>query len=722
MDSSVRTAMDATTHRSICRICTNRCAVIVHVREGRVVKVVGDAEDPLYGGYTCVKGRAQPDLLNHPERLLHSLKRTPTGFTPVRVADALDDIAERLAAIRAAHGPRAITGFAGHLRGMPDGPLLTYDALFELIGSSMKYDPNTIDKGGKQIAAAMHGRWLAPAQEYDDPDVVLLVGANPLLTYTGFPAGNPRRWLDVMLARGMRLVVIDPRLTEVARKATLHLRARPGHDPEILAALVHVILDERLHDADFIAENVTGVEALRRAVAPFGPDVVAGRVGVDGEVLRAAARAFATARRGYAFAGTGPSMSGQGSLTEYLILVLMTLCGRWLRAGEVVRAVPTLSRVPEFRSQAEPPRPWRTGAPTRVRSLAPTTAGMPTATLADEILTSGPGQVRALIGWSGNPAISFPDQLKTMRALASLELLVQVDPWLTSTAELAHYVAPTMPLEAAATTMRLDGLASRIGFGFDRPYANYTPPVVSPPPGSEVIEEWRFFQQLYERVRPMLVAEGIEVPEISPAISAQSADDLIDLMAAGSRVPVEVVRARGRGAVYLAQDVIVEAREREWTGRLDVGNAEMLADLALIARAGPPKGGADGEFPYRLLCRRMNHVHNSIRNVPAAHRDQPYNPAFVHPDDLAELGMLTGEIAEIRSAAGSITAVVEADSTMQRGSVAMAFGFGGPPATDGRVREIGSSPSRLVADGEVFDRYTGQPRMSNVPVRMTPIH
>lgn len=715
--------MATTSLRSICRSCTNRCAILVEVDDGSVVRVIGDAADPLYGGYTCVKGRAQPRQLSHPERLLQSMKRTADGFVPIPVDTAVTEIARRLVELRARYGPRSVAGFAGHFRASIDGPEETYSALFDLIGSDMKFDPNTIDKGGKQIAQAMLGRWMAPGQAFDEPDVALLIGVNPLLTYNGFPAGNPNRWLRGAQARGMRLVVIDPRRTDVARKADLHLQPLPGHDVEILAAMIRVILAEELVDADFVAENVVGVEQLWRAVEPFAPELMAGRAGLSTDQILSAARWFAAGRRGYIFAGTGPSMAANGSLVEYLVLVLETLCGHWLRAGEVVRAAPTLMPVPTYKAQAEPPRPWVKDHALRVRSLHRTAAGLPTAAMIDEILLPGDGQIHALISWGGNPAASFPDQLKTRQALESLDLLVQIDPWMTETAKLADYViAPTMPLEVASTSYVIEYAASRaIGYGTGVAYANYTPPIVAPPVGSAVVEEWDFFCRLYHRVRVLLAEAGEELPEIPAVARAASADELLDELTRGSRIALDEVRRQGGGRLHPAPSVVVAEKDPGWSGRLDVGSAEMMADLSAFLTGGMPRTPTDEAYPFRLLCRRLNHVYNSVRNVTGADGGRTYNPAYLHPDDLVALGLADGALVSIVSARGTIPAIVRPDDTVRPGTVSMAFGFGGPPETDELVTRTGSSTNRLISNDEVFDPYIGQPRMSNVPVAIRPV-
>jgi anaerobic selenocysteine-containing dehydrogenase len=301
----------------------------------------------------------------------------------------------------------------------------------------------------------------------------------------------------------MQLVVIDPRRTETARRATLHLQPRPGEDAAIVASLLHVILAEGLHDAAFCEENASGLLALRAAVAPFTPEMVASRADVPAAQLREAARVFARAGRGVATAGTGPNMSGNGTLFEYLLLCLNTLCGRWLREGERVANPGTV--VPPFPAVAQAMGPWPAwgfGEKLRVRGFTNTAAGMPTTALADEILLEGDGRVRALINLGGNPVAAWPDQQKTLAAMKKLDLLVQIDIKMSATAKLAHYViAPKHSLEMAGITLNQDYLALYgVGFGYPEAYGQYTPALTDAPEGSDLLEEWEFFYELAKRM------------------------------------------------------------------------------------------------------------------------------------------------------------------------------------------------------------------------------
>ena len=212
---------------------------------------------------------------------------------------------------------------------------------------------------------------------------------------------------------------------------------------------------------------------------------------------------------------------------------------------------------------------------------------------------------------------------------------------------------------------------------------------------------------------------GFDMRDLTGGLTLDlTTDELIDRSVADSRVPLSQVKQHPSGACFPDPGAVVEPKAEGWEGRLDVGAPEMMADLQRLAQEGLPRGPRDAEFPLRLICRRHRHVFNTSGNVPAANKGRAYNPCYLHPEDLAAHGVAPGEIAELRSAHGAIPVIVEADPGLRRGLVSMMFGYGGPPARDGDVMTLGSSVNRLTSSDELFDRYTGQPRMSNVPVAL----
>jgi anaerobic selenocysteine-containing dehydrogenase len=715
---------------AICRFCHATCGLKVTIDAGRVVKIIGDIDNPVYHGYSCVKGRNFHEFHHDPGRVLQPLQRNESGELSRVTADAaLDGIARDLSRILATHGPRAVAMYGGTFSHFCPAGVMARDAFMDAIGSPMRFTNATIDQPGKPISMALHGRWGAGPQAFADADVCLLVGANPLVSmWGGIPSFNPAKRLHEARGRGLQLIVIDPRVTETARKADLHLQCLPGHDTELLAAMLNVIFTEGLHDAAFVSTETNGLEELRDAVAPFTAERVAAVAGVDAAQIVSAARLFAKARRGNATSGTGPSMAPHGVLMDYLVLALNTVCGRWIRAGEEVPNRGVLFRQFPGVARAEKPRAATGfGESLRVRGLTETAAGLPTAALADEILTPGPGQVRALIVVGGNPLLAWPNQAKTRRALESLELLVVVDPQVTATARLAHYViGPRFGFETPALSFGNEGITTYgLSIGYQEPYAQYQPQLVEPPAGSEVLEDWRIFYEIARKMGLRLAFRGQPFDMENPPTT----DELLEKFVRRSRVPLELVKQHPHGHLYPDPQPLAEPKASDWPYRLELAHPLMLQELSMVDReltAGahapvvheanmPPHA----VFPVQaiellLVSRREHAVYNSVgQQLPALQRRRPFNPAYLNPVDAQRIGATDGGMILIESAVGSVRAVVQIASDIREGVVSIAHGF---DEHSGAGR--GVSTAALVDDAHGYDPLSGLPRMSAIPVRV----
>ncbi|HYH49876.1 MAG TPA: molybdopterin dinucleotide binding domain-containing protein, partial [Acidimicrobiia bacterium] len=317
------------------------------------------------------------------------------------------------------------------------------------------------------------------------------------------------------------------------------------------------------------------------------------------------------------------------------------------------------------------------------------------------------------------------DQLKMVEALQSLELLVQTDVQMSATARLAHYIVPArLPYEMPGTTIFSEFISMvGNGFGLPEPFAQYTPALVEPPAGSDVIDPWRLLYRLAQRMKVQLqvfpgVGEFLPGGEPTELDMAEDPDDeaMFDIIHAGSRIPLDEVR-REPGRIYPDPPVVVAPKDPDWPCRLDVGNTSMMADLA--AEATRPADSDSEDFPFRLTSRRMMHVYNTPSIVMPANRPR-HNPAFLHSRDLEQLGIAEGDLIEISSTRSTIVAVAGRDDSVRRGVVSMSHGFGDAFDPDADVRAVGSNTGRLVANDDVYDPYSGQPRVSAVPVSIRP--
>ena len=726
-------AVESDVRPSLCRICSSFCPIVVTIENGRPVKISGDQQAPLYEGYSCPKGRALTEQHNSPARLLHSLKRNDQGqFERLPSARAMDEIASKVATIIKRHGPRSValyfgTGVMGFF------PAVSVAASWmESIGSPMMFSATTIDKPGAAIAQAAHGYWRAGHPGFEGAEAWMLIGLNPLISKSGgFPPNNPARRLKDAVGSGrMKLIVIDPRRTETAQRATIHLQAKPGEDPAILAAMIHVIIEEGLYDAGFIAGDVEGFDSLRQAVLPFTPQYAAQRADVPAEQIIEAARLFASASHAGVGCGVGPSFSLTGSITEYLSLALNTICGFWSRPGDRVSRPNVLLPAYDAYAEAIPPFPFTGQGPKlRVRGLAHSAAGMPTGGLADEILLGGEGQIKALFCLGGNPMMAWPDQTRAAQALKSLELLVCADPEMSATARLSHYVmAPKLGLEVPSTSSLVES-AKYYGQlrGIEGPYGRYAPAVVQPPEGSDVIADWELYYGLAQRMGLQLkvttafgIGQHLEVEsqvDVLDMDAKPSDDELITIFSRRSRVPLDMIKRHPHGHIFAdAQSTVLPKREG-CEARLDVGNAYMMMELAKFLA---PSKEAVAPYEFVLLPRRTNRLMNS-----AGHRNQflgglePTNPAYFHSEDLEKLELSPNDQIRLSSAHGAIVAVVAADNRVRRGCISMTHGFGMNPGELEDADAVGCNVGRLMSTDAEFDPITGIPRMGALPVAVT---
>jgi anaerobic selenocysteine-containing dehydrogenase len=388
--------------------------------------------------------------------------------------------------------------------------------------------------------------------------------------------------------------------------------------------------------------------------------------------------------------------------------------------------------LPAYTPHAQPTAPfkaWGYGEQMRVRGLTMAACGLPTAALSDEILLDGEGQVKALICVGANPVMAWPDQRRTIAAMEKLELLVCTDNEMSATAQFADYViAPRLSFETAGMSQAVETLKYYgFGLGYPRPWGQYAPPIAEPPEGSELIEDWLFFHGLARRMglelqiknafRAGSHAEAASIYFTLDPHNPPSTEEFYAEFTRNARIPLEEVNRHPNGRIFDEADGIVLPREADNMARLQIGDPHMTAELEEILAEDYRALRTDDEFPFLFVSRRANNFMNSIgRTLDKLTAGRGYNPAFLHPDDLAALGIASGESIEVRSAHDAIRAVAEADDTLRRGVVAITHGFGGTPADDDRHREIGCNTGRLMAADVDYDPITGIPRMSALPV------
>jgi anaerobic selenocysteine-containing dehydrogenase len=702
-------------HVTFCRICAPLCGMIVDVEDGKVVHINGDVEHPLTRGFTCPKGRRYGALHHAPDRILSAQRRRADGsFEAITPGQATGEIAAKLKAIIDESGPDAVGIFVGTQSYTAS---LTYSfssAWHRATGSNKRFTTNTLDSSAKIITPGRLGTWAGGNQRFDESGVWMMVGGNPPVSMqgggiTGYPIHDPIRRVEELRANGMKIIVVDPRRTEAATHADLHLQLRPGSDASLFAGLLRVVLSEGLEDVDFCTRWVNGVDELRAAVEWATPEVVGRVCDLDPQLVVEAARVFATANKGQVRSGTGPNMGPHSNAAEHLIQVLNVVCGRFPRAGDRVTTGGVLGGPTRAKAQVTPPlRYWDFGFKTRggARSLG---QEIPSPAMLDDILLGGEGRLRALVVSGGNPVACFPDQDSIIEALGGLELLVTVDPLWSETARLADYViAPTLGFERWDDTRGFEG-------HFVEPFGQACGPILPRPEG--VIEDWEFF---YDLAHGMGLTLTLGKRVFAPGTPRPSTLEMLESLADKAAVPHEEVRRHPHGKIFEGiESDRVQPADQDADGRFEVVPPDVADEMQRAFAAIAEEALHPGDRPFRLIVRRNRDSMNSVGRRQEGAR--PYNPCSAHPDDLAALGVDAGSMVTLTSKHGRIQAVIVPDPTLRPGAVSMTHCYGGLPGEEDDPVEYGSNPSRLLSIDTDLQPITMMPHMSAVPVTIEPL-
>ncbi|MDB5395478.1 MAG: nitrate reductase [Rhodospirillales bacterium] len=707
-----------TTHEklSFCRICMGHCGVVLTVDDDdQLVDIRADRDDGQTLGFACFKGLQAVELHNGPARLLHPLKRQPDGsFVRIKLETALDEIAAKIKEIIAEDGADAIAGYRGGGAFFNASACTLLQDFLRAVGSPKVFSSVTIDQSAKMVAPGRLGMWLPGAHPFHSSNVTMVIGGNPLVSITNLDLRNPMKRLKEAKARGFKLIVIDPRLTETAKFADIFLQPLPGEDCAILAGMIRIILERGWEDAEFCAQNAADLDLLRAAVQPFTPAYVAGRADIPVEKLFEATEAFAHAKRGPAVSATGPNMSPHGNLAEHLIGCLNIVCGRYVREGERIENPGVLyPRYPRPAQVVPAARPWENGPKSRIGGFGTLGGEMMTGVMAAEILEPGPGRVRAMIVHGGNPVSSVPDQRKVVEAFRALDLLVSIEPNMTPTAKLSHYILPpTLMYERSDLPLWLWEMLL-----YPIPFTRYTEAVAVPPPGAEVSDDIYVFWSLARRMGLQMTVSGVPIDMETPP----TVEDSLKIAARHAPAPWDEIKGHPRGAVFEGEPQYAVPPDPATAGKFTLAAPDVVQEIAQLFAEQYSPGSVPSNgmvFTHRLASRRHRDRFNSLGKALSGVRKRvPYNVAYLNPGDMAEKAVATGDWVELISDSGAVRAIAEGDETLRPGVVSLIHGFGDLPDSSDYLTD-GVSTNLLISTDRDLQTINAMPRMSGIPVNI----
>jgi anaerobic selenocysteine-containing dehydrogenase len=679
------------------------CGVAVEVDGDRVVSVRGDEADPFSKGYICPKATALADLHHDPDRLRVPLIREGDSWREAGWDEALDLVANRLRAVRKAHGKHAIGVYQGNPSAHNLG-LLTYGQIvLRTLGTRNMYSATSLDQLPHMLAALqMFGnQLLMPVPDVDRCDLFICLGANPLASNGSImSAPDIRGRLKAIQARGGKVIVLDPRRTETAEKADRHIFIRPGGDAALLLGMVNVLFAEQRVKPGRLA--LRGLDELRAAATAWTPEQASAACGVPADDIRELARALATTKRAVVYGRIGVCTQEFGGLASWLCYTVNALTGHLDEPGGLMFTTPALDPVPvsKWLGQDGGFARWRS----RVSGKPEFGGELPVSALAEEIETAGEGQIRALITSAGNPVLSSPGGPRLERALERLDFMVSIDPYLNETSRLAHVILPpTSALERSHYDAALAAFSVRN-------VAKYSPPVFAR--GDDQRHDWEIYAGLWARMRLPTGSRLVErlLGKVGPeAILA------FGLKLGPHRVTLRQLRAAPHGIDFGPLEPRLPARLGTRDKAVDVAPRIYLDDLPRLERAAAPKGLV--MIGRRHLRSNNSWLHNSERLV----KGPPRCTLLIHPDDARARSLADGAIAKVATARGTIELPVEITDSMMPGVVSVPHGWGhGRKGV--RLRVASTVPGASindVIDPDRIDALSGTSALSGQPVEVS---
>src|SRR6267142_5852459 len=489
----MRTADNSSIHYRNCNLCEAICGIEITVQADQRLDIRGDKDDPFSLGYICPKAVALQDVHYDKDRLKYPVRRTPNGWQRIGWDEAFDEVTQNLKRIHARYGRNSIATYLGNPTVHNYGALLFAPGFIRSLHTRNRFSATSVDQLAHHLSAyLMFGhQLLLPVPDLDRTTFFLILGAHPVVSNGSMmTAPGVGRRLKEIRQRGGKVILIDPRFTETARLADRHLFIRPGTDVLLLLALLHVVFEEGVTDVGPLAPFTKGVDVIGELVAEFPPDKVASITGIDSSQIRLLAREFASAESAVCYGRIGVSTQEFGGVCQWLINVLNTVTGNLDSPGGAMFTLPAFDALSAPESLA--PRGSFARWHSRVRKLPEFSGELPVVTLAEEILTEGPGQIRALVTSAGNPVLSTPNGRELDRALAGLEFMVSIDPYINETTRHAHIILPpSSSLEREHYDLVFHLLAVRNT-------AKFSPALFQP--GGETRHDWEILLELQTRM------------------------------------------------------------------------------------------------------------------------------------------------------------------------------------------------------------------------------
>ena len=709
------------THYRTCNLCESMCGVEVEIEGKEILSVRGDKNDVFSRGHVCPKATALKDLYDDPDRLKRPVRRVGNRWEPISWDEAFTEVVDRIQQIQQDHGRDAVGVYLGNPNAHNFGTMVFGPPFLRTLGSKNRFSATSCDQLPLMMTSYfMFGHQLLfPVPDVDRTDFMIMLGANPLASNGSIMAGpGIKKRLEGISKRGGKVVVVDPRRSETARIADEHIFIRPGTDALFLLGLLHEVCAAGI-DLGRLSGSVKNLDRVMEVAKSYPPVQTEAITGVPAATVKRLARELREAPKGVLYGRMGTSTQEFGSLCMWLINVINAVTGNLDEPGGSMFSTPAidvLNAAGGFGAGRGSFGRWRS----RVRDLPEFGGELPSAAIAEEILTEGEGQIRAMITLAGNPVLSTPNGAQLDRAYASLDFCVSIDFFINETSRHADIILPPVsPVERSHYDLALYLTAVRN-------VAKYSPPPFAQEDGQ--LDDWEILTELTcrlaarrhgklskqyltavaskkagpERVLDLGLRLGPYGKRFNPLGTGLSLSRLrknpqgIDLGPLQSTFPDRIPEKHG--PIDLAPDLFVDDLNR--LQAICVGKADR-AQLLLIGR--------------RHLRSNNSWMHNAARLMKGKDRCT----LMIHPDDAKRIGVSDGDKVRISSRVGQVSAPAELTNDMMPGVVSLPHGFG--HGRDGVQLRVATDHAGVSVNDLTDERsldVSGNAAFSGVPVEV----
>ena len=707
-----------------CNLCEAICGLTIEHDGKQVVSIKGDKSDPLSRGHICPKAIALQDIHADPDRLKTPVRRTENGFEPISWEDAFDLVESKLMQIRQEHGDDSVALYLGNPTVHNSGALLFQKYLKQSLNTRNRFAATSVDQLPHHLAASLmfgHGLMI-PIPDIDNTDYMLILGANPAASNGSLmTAPDVKNRLKDITKRGGKVVLVDPRRTESAKLATDHHFIRPGTDVFLLAAILNCLFENKNGAVNLgrLSSFTKGVDQLKDAVAEFTPQNVSQITGIDSATIENIATEFATAKRAVVYGRMGVSTQPHGGLCHWIINGINLVSGNLDRSGGQMFAKPAVSLVGKSGTTHEFGR-WKS----RVRGLPEFEGDLPVAVLAEEIITPGKGQIKALVTSSGNPVLSTPNGVQLEQALEQLDFFVAHDIYINETTRHADLILPS---PSGLETDHYDFVFLALAV---RNVSKYSPQIFAPEPGS--MYDWQIMKELSLRLmpKPTGLAGRLRTGIQKRILRWLTPDRLLDL---GLKVgpygmfrkglSLKRLKANPNGIDLGQLQPVLPAALRTTDKKIDAAPKAYLDHLkqAVIPQLKAATDSQPAANEFALIGRRHlrsnnSWMHNSKRLVKGADRCT----LMMHSSDAQTLNLADGAPVAISSSVGSVEAPLEITDEIMPGVVSLPHGYGHhrPKTKLSIATEHAGVSINDLTDDKIVDNLTGNAAFSAQRVRI----